>query len=69
MAEREQSLSRHTTLIKTKALKNFVAAGAAALLLLAATPVWAADAAVKIGNFTLTGTIVVDAATGSIAQP
>ena len=61
MAEREQSLSRHTThavtglsanLIKTKSLKNFVAAGAAALLLLGATPVWAADAAVKIGNFT-----------------
>jgi plastocyanin len=61
MAEREQTLSRHTThavtgfstsMIKTKALKNFVAAGAAALLLLAATPVWAADAAVKIGNFT-----------------
>ena len=61
MAERDEGLSRHTThavtgfsasMIKTKALKNFVAAGAAALLL-AATPVWAADAAaVKIGNFT-----------------
>ena len=33
-------------------LVNCVAAGVAAVLLLAATPVWAVDAAVKIGNFT-----------------
>jgi amicyanin len=40
-------------MIKTKSLKNIVVAGVAAFLLLAATPVWAADAtAVKIGNFT-----------------
>ena len=35
-----------------KPLTNIVAAGAAAILLMAATPVWAEDAAVKIGNFT-----------------
>jgi len=61
MAEHDQSLSRRTThtvaglsanMIKTKSLKNFVVAGAAALLLSMATPVWAADATVKIGNFT-----------------
>jgi plastocyanin len=40
-------------MIITKSLKNIVVAGVAAFLLLAATPVWAADAtAVKIGNFT-----------------
>ena len=40
-------------MIKTKSLKNIVVAGVAAFLLLAATPVWAADAtAIKIGNFT-----------------
>src|SRR5262245_35664929 len=40
-------------MIKTKSLKNVVVAGVAALIVLAATPVWAADAtAVKIGNFT-----------------
>ena len=37
---------------KTISLVNCVAAGVAAVLLLAATPVWAVDAAVKIGNFT-----------------
>ena len=38
---------------KTKSLMNITVAGVAAFLLLAATPVWAADAtAVKIGNFT-----------------
>jgi len=38
---------------KRKSLMNVVVAGVAAFLLLAATPVWAADAiAVKIGNFT-----------------
>ena len=61
MAEHDQSLSRGTmhtvtrlsaNMIKTKSLKNFVVAGVAALVLLTATPVWAADAAVKIGNFT-----------------
>jgi len=61
MAKHDQSLSRPTThtvtglstnMIKTKSLKNFVVAGTAALLLLTATPVWAADATVKIGNFT-----------------
>ena len=61
MTEQDQSVSSRTThtvsvwsanMIKTKSLKNFVVAGAAALLLLTATPVWAADAAVKIGNFT-----------------
>jgi amicyanin len=36
---------------KRKSLISFVAAGVAGMLLLAATPVWAADA-VKIGNFT-----------------
>ena len=35
-----------------KSLANFVVAGAAAAFLLAATPAWAEDAAVKIGNFT-----------------
>jgi amicyanin len=36
-----------------KSLTNVVVAGLAALFLVAATPVWAADAiAVKIGNFT-----------------
>ena len=36
-----------------KSLLNVVVAGVAAVLLLAATPVWAADATpVKIGNFT-----------------
>src|SRR5215475_7916484 len=38
---------------KTKSLVSIAVAGVAAFLLLAATPVWAADAtAVKIGNFT-----------------
>ena len=38
---------------KTKSLMSIAVAGVAAFLLLAATPVWAADAtAVKIGNFT-----------------
>jgi amicyanin len=38
---------------KMKSLMKVVAAGVAAFLLLAATPVWAADAtAVKIANFT-----------------
>jgi plastocyanin len=38
---------------KTKSLMNVIVAGVAALVLLAATPVWAEDAvAVKIGNFT-----------------
>ena len=37
----------------TKSLMNVVVAGIAAVQLLAATPVWAKDAAaVKIGNFT-----------------
>ena len=35
-----------------KSLTNCVVAGAAAIFLLAATPVWAEDAAIKIGNFT-----------------
>jgi len=40
-------------MLKTKSLMNITVAGVAAFLLLAATPVWAADAtAVKIGNFT-----------------
>src|SRR5215470_14534079 len=39
-------------MIKTKSLTNIVAAGAAAILLMAATPAWAEDVAVKIGNFT-----------------
>lgn len=38
---------------KTKALTSVVTAGVAAFWLLAATPVWAEDAAaIKIGNFT-----------------
>ena len=37
---------------KMKSLRDVVVAGVAAFLLLAATPVRAADAAVKIGNFT-----------------
>ena len=38
---------------KRKSLMNVIVAGVAAVLLLAATPVWAADAtAIKIGNFT-----------------
>ena len=38
---------------KTKSLMSIAVAGVAAFLVLAATPVWAADAtAVKIGNFT-----------------
>jgi plastocyanin len=37
---------------KRKSLMNVIIAGVAAFLLLAATPVWAADVAVKIGNFT-----------------
>ena len=38
---------------KTKSRMSIAVAGVAAFLLLAATPVWAADAtAVKIGNFT-----------------
>ena len=38
---------------KTKSFMSIAVAGVAAFLLLAATPVWAADAtAVKIGNFT-----------------
>ena len=37
---------------KRKSLMNVVFAGVAAFLLLAATPVWAADATVKIANFT-----------------
>jgi len=37
---------------KRKSLMKVVFAGVAAFLLLAAMPVWAADAAVKIGNFT-----------------
>ena len=36
---------------KKTSLMNVVFAGVAAFLLLAATPVWAADATVKIGNF------------------
>jgi len=36
---------------KRKSLMTVVFAGVAAFLLLAATPVWAADATVKIGNF------------------
>ena len=40
-------------MLKTKSLMNITVAGVAAFLLLAATPVWAADATgVKIGNFT-----------------
>ena len=39
-------------MIKAKSLTNIVVAGAAAFLLMAATPVRAEDAAVKIGNFT-----------------
>jgi amicyanin len=39
-------------MIKTKSLTKIVVAGAAAFLLTAATPVWAEDVAVKIGNFT-----------------
>jgi len=40
-------------MIKTKSLKNILVVGVAAFLLLAATPVSAADATVvKIGNFT-----------------
>jgi amicyanin len=40
-------------MIKTKSLKNIAVAGVAAFLLMAATPVLAADATVvKIGNFT-----------------
>ena len=40
-------------MIKMKSLKNIVLAAVSIFLLLAATPVWAADAtAVKIGNFT-----------------
>jgi plastocyanin len=35
-----------------KSPMNYIAVGVAVLLLLAATPVWADDAAVKIGNFT-----------------
>ena len=35
-----------------KSLTNLVVAGAAAAFLLAATPAWAEDAAIKIGNFT-----------------
>src|SRR6185312_12514460 len=35
-----------------KSLTNYVVAGAVATLLLAATPAWAEDAAIKIGNFT-----------------
>ena len=42
-----------TNMSKMKSLMNVVVAGVAAVLLLTATPVWAADAiAVKIGNFT-----------------
>src|SRR5262249_18306809 len=37
---------------KRRSLMNVVFAGVAAFLLLAATPVWAADATVKIANFT-----------------
>ena len=39
-------------MIKAKSLTNIAVAGAAAFLLMAATPVWAEDVAVKIGNFT-----------------
>lgn len=40
-------------IIKTKSLRTIVVAAVAVFLLLAATPVWAADAtAIKIGNFT-----------------
>ena len=40
-------------MIKTKSLRTIVVAAVAVFLLLAATPVWAADAtAIKIGNFT-----------------
>ena len=39
-------------MIKTRFLANVGVAGVAALLLLAAPPAWAADAAIKIGNFT-----------------
>jgi len=35
-----------------KSLTKCVVAGATAILLLAATPAWAEDAAIKIGNFT-----------------
>ena len=35
-----------------KLLTNFLVAGAAATFLLAATPAWAEDVAIKIGNFT-----------------
>ncbi|MFZ1213180.1 MAG: cupredoxin family copper-binding protein [Pseudolabrys sp.] len=39
-------------MIKTKSLRTIVVAAVAVFLLLAATPVWAADAAaIKIGNF------------------
>ena len=40
-------------MIKMQSLMNWIFAGVAAILLLTATPLWAADtAAVKIGNFT-----------------
>jgi len=40
-------------MIKMKSLMSWIFAGAAAILLLTATPLWAAEtAAVKIGNFT-----------------
>ena len=39
-------------MLKAKSLANVIVAGVAAVPLLVATPAWAADAAVKIGNFT-----------------
>ena len=49
MTERDDGLNRRTAL---ESLMKFFVAGAAPVLLLAATPAMAADAAVKIGNLT-----------------